>query len=164
MYIFINRRPLLGARAPPWSCGLFQAAQNVRLPLNIPLLRLQSSEGKFTMSREIEPVRRSFRRHGSCTFTEVAHLVPSGNFPRVVTFPVELSSGIVQWIFSGTFQWNFIVVISGVSSFAPTLVSELIPANAEHGAYFIRWSNNHFNNLHFIISLETNDIITRAAE
>ena len=29
-------------------------------------------------SREIEPVRRSFRRHGSCTFTEVARLVPSG--------------------------------------------------------------------------------------
>ena len=45
----------------------------------MPLLRLQSSEGKFTTSREIEPVRRSFRRHGSCTFTEVARLVPSGN-------------------------------------------------------------------------------------
>ena len=36
--------------------------------VNMPLLRLQSSEGKFTMSREIEPVRRSFRRHGSGTF------------------------------------------------------------------------------------------------
>ena len=30
---------------------------------NMPLLRLQSSEGKFTMSREIQPVRRSVRRH-----------------------------------------------------------------------------------------------------
>ena len=43
----------------------------------VPLLRLQSSEGKFTMSmsREIEPVRRSFcrRRHvyGSGTFGAV---------------------------------------------------------------------------------------------
>ena len=36
------------------------------------LLRLQSSEGKFTMSREIEPVRRSFCRHGGCTFAGVA--------------------------------------------------------------------------------------------
>ena len=35
---------------------------------NMPLLRLQSSEEKFTMPREIEPVRRSFCRHGSCTF------------------------------------------------------------------------------------------------
>ena len=45
---------------------------------NMSLLRMQSSEGKFTMSREIEPVRRSFCRRGSCTFTEVARLVPSG--------------------------------------------------------------------------------------
>ena len=30
---------------------------------HMPLLRLQSSEGKFTMSCEIEPVRRSFCRH-----------------------------------------------------------------------------------------------------
>ena len=45
---------------------------------NEPLLRLQSSEGKFTTSREVELVRRSFRRHGSCTFSEVALLVPSG--------------------------------------------------------------------------------------
>ena len=46
--------------------------------VNMPLLRLQSSEGKFTMCREIEPVRRPICRHGSCTFTEVARLVPSG--------------------------------------------------------------------------------------
>ena len=32
------------------------------------------------MSREIEPLRRSFCRHGSCTFTEVARLVPSGKY------------------------------------------------------------------------------------
>ena len=44
---------------------------------NMPLLRLQSSEGKFTMAREIEPVSKSFRRHGSCAFAEVARLVPS---------------------------------------------------------------------------------------
>ena len=46
--------------------------------VNTPLPRLQSSEGKFTMSREIEPVRRSFCRHGSCTFKEVARLMLSG--------------------------------------------------------------------------------------
>ena len=46
--------------------------------VNAPLLRLQSSEGKFTMSHEIEPVRRSLRRSRSCTFMEVARLVPSG--------------------------------------------------------------------------------------
>ena len=35
-------------------------------------------EDKFSMSREIEPVRRSFCRRRSRTFTEVARLVPSG--------------------------------------------------------------------------------------
>ena len=34
----------------------------------VPLLRLQSSEGKPATSRDIEPVRRSFCRRGSCTF------------------------------------------------------------------------------------------------
>ena len=38
----------------------------------------KSSEGKFTISREIEPVRRSFCRHGSRTFMELARLAPSG--------------------------------------------------------------------------------------
>ena len=33
---------------------------------------------KYTMSCEIEPVRRSFCRRRSCGFTEVARLVPSG--------------------------------------------------------------------------------------
>ena len=51
---------------------------------NMPFLRPQSSEGNFTMSREIRPVRRSFCRHGSCTFTEVARLVHSGNVWRVL--------------------------------------------------------------------------------
>ena len=36
--------------------------------VQMPLLRLRSSEGKCAVSREIEPVRRSFRRRGSCTF------------------------------------------------------------------------------------------------
>ena len=46
----------------------------------MPLLRLRSSEGKLTMSRKIEPVRMSFCRHGSCTFTEPnrTELVNSG--------------------------------------------------------------------------------------
>ena len=46
--------------------------------MNTPLLRLQSSEGKFTRSREIEPVRRSFCRRRSCTFTKVTRLAHSG--------------------------------------------------------------------------------------
>ena len=46
---------------------------------NVPLLGLQSSEGRFPTPREIEPGRRSFCRRGSCTFTEVARLVPSGD-------------------------------------------------------------------------------------
>ena len=41
---------------------------------NMPRLHLQSSEGKFTMSLEIEPVRRSFCRHGSCTFLQKWHV------------------------------------------------------------------------------------------
>ena len=35
-------------------------------------MRLRSSEGRFTRSREIEPVRRSLCRRRSCTLTEVA--------------------------------------------------------------------------------------------
>ena len=58
-----------------------QAAPNV----NMPLLRLQSSEGKFAISREIEPARRSFCRRGGRTFTEVARLVPSGTGGRLCT-------------------------------------------------------------------------------
>ena len=46
--------------------------------LHMPLLRLQSSEDEFTMSGEIEPVCEALRRRRRCTFTEVAHLVPSG--------------------------------------------------------------------------------------
>ena len=46
--------------------------------VNMTLLRLQNSEEQITMSCDIEPVRRSFCRHGSCTFTEVTRLVPSG--------------------------------------------------------------------------------------
>ena len=57
--------------------GFVRRRQTCYLP-NVLRLRLQSSEWKFTTSREIEPVRRSFRRRRSCTFTEVARLVPSG--------------------------------------------------------------------------------------
>ena len=44
---------------------------------HMTLLRLRSSEGQFATSREIEPERRSLRRHGSSTFVEAARLVPS---------------------------------------------------------------------------------------
>ena len=63
------------ARAAP----LRSATKKRTTSANMPLLRLQSSEGKFTMSREIERTRRPFCRHGSSMFTEVARLVPSGN-------------------------------------------------------------------------------------
>ena len=55
-----------------FPCGTKRATSE-----NMPLLRLQSSEGKFTMSCEIEPVHRSVCGHGSFTFTEVARLVPA---------------------------------------------------------------------------------------
>ena len=38
----------------------------------------QTCDFRFTTSVEIEPAGWSFCRHGSCTFTEVARLVPSG--------------------------------------------------------------------------------------
>ena len=61
----------------PWtSSGSTKCATFVNMT---PLLRPQSSEGKFNaVSRGIEPVRRSLRRRGSRTLTEVARLAPSG--------------------------------------------------------------------------------------
>ena len=47
--------------------------------VKMPRLRLQSSEGKFTMHREIKPVHRSLCRRGSCALTEVARLAPSAH-------------------------------------------------------------------------------------
>ena len=73
----------------------------------MPPLRLQSSEGKFTTSREIEPVRMSFRRRRSCTFTEVARLVPSG-YSHVYMYVVLCctSPRRVQ-MRSAAFTWHF---------------------------------------------------------
>ena len=62
----IGRNVRRRSRAP------VQAARNVLL--NMPLLRLRSSEGKLTPSRDIAPVRRSFRRHRSCTFLRKWHV------------------------------------------------------------------------------------------
>ena len=42
------------------------------------------------MSHEIEPVRRSFCRHRSCMFTEVARLVPSGQRGAAGAGPVAV--------------------------------------------------------------------------
>ena len=53
-----------------WFSGGATCATSV----NMPRLRLQSSDGIITLYREVEPVRRSFCRHGSCTFTEVGTL------------------------------------------------------------------------------------------
>ena len=66
-----------GNRVARDCCRLVRRHETCDIGEHMQLLRLQSSEGKFTMSREIEPGRRSFRRHRSCTFTEVARSVPS---------------------------------------------------------------------------------------
>ena len=62
----------------------------------MPPLRLQSSKGKLTMSCEIEPVRRPFCRQGSCTFTEVARLAPSGVLDK--GFPLKSGSSVDVYI------------------------------------------------------------------
>ena len=62
-----------------WGMGVIPGGTKRATSANMPLVRLQSSEGKFATSREIEPVRRSFCRHRSRTSTEVARLVPSGD-------------------------------------------------------------------------------------
>ena len=54
---------------------------------------VERRSGKFTMSREIEPVRRSFCRHGSCTLTEVARLVLSGVDLAQLSSRLERSAG-----------------------------------------------------------------------
>ena len=70
-------RTTMKGRAPHGSLTACSGGTKCATSVNIQLLRLQSSEGKFTMSREIEPIRRSFSIHRSGTFTEVARLVPS---------------------------------------------------------------------------------------
>ena len=59
---------------PPATRGTERATS-----VKLQLLRLQSSEGKFTTPREIEPARRSLYRRGSRTFAEVARLAPYGS-------------------------------------------------------------------------------------
>ena len=79
-----NRGRGIGCVARLRACAWYSQALHLLLP--IPRRPLQilfgqgrvGSEGKFTMSREIDPLRRSFRRRRSCTFTAVARLVPSG--------------------------------------------------------------------------------------
>ena len=63
-------------RIPLW--GTVRKGTKLQAAPNMSLLCLQSPEGKFTMSREIETVRRSCCRCRSRTFTEVARFVPSG--------------------------------------------------------------------------------------
>ena len=62
----------------PLSLFCVSGGTKLDTSVSVPLLRLQSSEGKFTTSLEIEPVRRSLCRRRSCTFTDAARLVPSG--------------------------------------------------------------------------------------
>ena len=44
------------------------------------------------------------------------------------------------------------------------LLPECLSTYSSRAAIFIGWSNNHFNNLHFISSLETKEKYTHAAE
>ena len=82
--------------------------------------RATSANMKFTMKREIEPVRRSFRRRRRCTLTAVARLVPSGqrwnNHVRVLLSfqqPIFQKVTTPQWLLSCTcshlfrFRWNY---------------------------------------------------------
>ena len=43
-------------------------------------------------------------------------------FSKGLSLSQCIFSGIVLWVVSGVFQWNFTFVISGVLSFAPNLV------------------------------------------
>ena len=65
--------------------------------VNIPLLRLQSSEGEFAMSREIKPVRRSCYRHGCFMFTEVARLGLLVAYSVVVVHHILAYNGMITW-------------------------------------------------------------------
>ena len=60
---------------------------------NVPLLRPRSSEGKFAAYHEVEPVRRSLRRLGSGTSTEVARLAPSDGINTDTGRPAYGSEG-----------------------------------------------------------------------
>ena len=74
-YYYKNSDPLVLTPFVPFR---IRSGGNKRATsVNMPLLRPQSSEGKFTASRKIESVRRSLRGHRSCTFMEVTRLVPS---------------------------------------------------------------------------------------
>ena len=57
------------------ECTLFMSGGTKRATsATTTFLRLQSSEGKFTTSREVEPVRRSLRRR------QKSHVYGSGTF------------------------------------------------------------------------------------
>ena len=72
-----HRMACRGAAGPRLTLQCMSGGTKRATCVNVPLLRLQSSEDQFAMSREIEPVRRSFCRRRSCTSTEVARLEPS---------------------------------------------------------------------------------------
>ena len=70
----LDTLPTLGT----WGRGGYQNASDVPITsVNVPLLHLRSSEGRFTMSCKVEPVRGSLSRCRSCTFIEAAQLAVS---------------------------------------------------------------------------------------
>ena len=98
---------------------------------------LLCSEGKFTMSREIEPVRMSFRRRGSCTLAEVARLVPSGPLGRcllavllLISITIIIIISMITMVIIGSLLGGAVhvvarLVLSGPSRFRIRQVSEV---------------------------------------
>ena len=86
-----RERPLLpiSTRAEAWPIFGSLRPQQFNAPESRPILSLtfcfRLAIQLFSVQREIEPVRRSFRRRRSCTFTEVARLVPSSLFAPAAT-------------------------------------------------------------------------------
>ena len=101
IYIYIERER---ERIIPPQRPTFRRHQRAS-SVNMPLLRLQSSEGRFTRSREIEPVRRSFCRRRSCTFAEVVFFLC---LLALLSGPARKASGVSWYIYIYIYIYIFI--------------------------------------------------------
>ena len=57
----------------------YSGATKCAISVTVPVVCLQSSEGRLTTYRKGKPIQGSLRRRRSCTFIDVAHLAPSGH-------------------------------------------------------------------------------------
>ena len=114
------------------------------------LLRLQSSEGKLTTSREIQPIRRSVCVHGSCTFTEVARLVPSGGAIGRRCLPNGMIDNMNNTHDVNTIQSS---IISNGTNNANDEVARLVPSGLpDHRAQdWRRWWRTYIHNIYIYI-------------